>query len=108
MRRLFWKARFFCGADGVSTDKNAVLAFKVFADHLSWILFEFIQQENPEVLVIGGNIINCWSLFMDKVIHNLSNSLVKIPVIQKSTLGEASALIGGACCFKTNASVFSN
>jgi hypothetical protein len=69
---------------------------------------EFIQQETPEVFVIGGNITNCWSLFMDRVIHNLSNSLVKVPVIQKSTLGESSALIGGACCFKTNASVFSN
>ena len=95
-------------ADRVSTDENAVEAFKVFADDLSWILFEFIQQETPEVLVIGGNITNCWSLFMDRVIHNLSNSLVKVPVIQKSTLGESSALIGGACCFKTNASVFSN
>ncbi len=95
-------------ADRVSTDKNAVQAFKVFADDLSWILFEFIQQESPEVLVIGGNIVNCWSLFMDKVMHNLSNSLVKVPLIQKSTLGEASALIGGACCFKANVSVFSN
>ena len=95
-------------ADRFDTDKNAVQAFKIFADDLSWILYEFIQKETPEILVIGGNIINCWSLFMDKVIHNLSNSLIKVPRIEKSILGEASALIGGACCFKANAQVFSN
>jgi glucokinase len=95
-------------ADRVHTDKSAEHAFKIFSDDLSWFLYEFIQRETPDILVIGGNITNCWSLFMDKVIHNLSNSLVKMPVIEKSTLGEASALIGGACCFKANAQVFSN
>ena len=95
-------------ADRIDTDENAVQTFKVFSNDLSWILYEFIQKETPEILVIGGNIINCWSLFMDQVIQNLSNSLVKMPIIEKSILGEASALIGGACCFKENASVFSN
>jgi len=88
-------------ADRFDTDIHAVQAFQKFSKDLTWILHKFISNESPKVLVIGGNIINCWDLYMDKVIDNLSETIVKLPFIKKSVLGESAALIGGACCFET-------
>ena len=71
-------------------------SFEKFSDDLSWFLTKFIQQENPEILVIGGNIIQSWDLFMDRVLQNLTASLGSIPKVVKASLGENAALIGGA------------
>ncbi|MFP5039340.1 ROK family protein [Parasediminibacterium sp. JCM 36343] len=92
-------------ADKVKTDENAVKAFKIFSDALSWFLYEFIQRENPDIVVLGGNITLSWDLFMLDVISNLSKVLVKVPKIERAILGEAALLIGGACCFKMESAV---
>lgn len=81
------------------TDADAVNTFKNFANDFAWFLELFIQKENPEILVIGGNIANAWDLFMVDVIKKLSSSLPRLPKIVKATIGENAALIGGACCF---------
>ena len=81
------------------TDDAAVQAFKTFGQHLAWFLQFFIQKEQPQVLVIGGNISQSWDLFMPAVIGELSASITKLPVIAKAGLGEAAPLIGGACCW---------
>ncbi|MGF7230422.1 ROK family protein [Arachidicoccus sp.] len=79
------------------SDDNAVKSFEKFGDDLAWFLRKFIQQENPEILVIGGNIIQSWDLFMDRVLQNLTTVLSQVPRIVKASLGENAALIGGAC-----------
>jgi glucokinase len=81
------------------TDANAEKAFNIFSEHLSWFLEHFIKKENPEILVIGGNIANSWELFIEPVRARLISSLGRLPVIVKATLGENAGLIGGACCF---------
>lgn len=81
-------------------DAGAVKSFKDFAVYLSWILNLFIVKENPEIVVVGGNISNSWNLFMDDVIERLTYSLPKMPKITKTMMGENAALIGAARCFK--------
>jgi len=84
----------------IETDELASEAFKIFASDLTWFLHQFIQKTNPDFLVVGGNIANGWELFMNQVITDLTKLVDKMPKIGKSTMGEFSALIGGACCFK--------
>lgn len=78
-------------------DENAVKSFELFAKDLSWFLIRFIKKENPEALVIGGNIAHAWEMFMPKVIQHLERELEVLPTIVKSSLMENAALIGGAC-----------
>ena len=86
-------------ADLYDTDENARSAFKTFSNDLRWFLEYFIRKEEPQVLVIGGNIIQSWDLFMPEILDYLSAALPNLPKIVKATLGESAALIGGACCF---------
>lgn len=83
-----------------SEDTKAVQAFKDFARYLAWLLNLFIVRENPEIVVIGGNIANSWDIFMGDVQERLTYSLSRVPKIVKTVMGENAALIGGACCFK--------
>jgi glucokinase len=82
-------------------DEHASKVFLQFSDHLAWFLEKFILDENPEVLVIGGNIIHSWELFMNNVVTILKSRIEKMPLIEKAVLGEDAALVGGACCFQT-------
>ena len=86
--------------DHIETDEHAREAFKIFASDLTWFLQQFIQKTHPDFLVVGGNIANGWEFFMNQVIADLPKLVDKMPKIGKSTMGESSALIGGACCFK--------
>lgn len=78
-------------------DENALKTFHKFSHDLAWFLTKFIQQEEPQILVIGGNIIQSWDLFIPETIKLISNSIATLPRIVKATLGEKAALIGGAC-----------
>lgn len=86
-------------ADIAANDIAAQKTFELFSEHLTWFLEQFIETENPEVLVVGGNIANAWDLFMPSVIKRLQNKVSNMPVIVKAVLDEDAALIGGACCF---------
>jgi glucokinase len=85
------------------TDKYAVKAFALFSEHLVWFLNKFIMAEDPEVLVIGGNIANAWDVFMIQIQDVLQKKLPKVPEIVRATLAEDAALVGGACCFQKKA-----
>ncbi len=86
-------------AELYNTDADAKETFKIFTHYLSWFLQKFIEQEFPEVLVIGGNIANSYELFIGDLISNLSLTNVKLPKICRAILGENAALIGAACKF---------
>jgi glucokinase len=83
-------------ADRYHTDAAARAAFDTFSDDLAWFLTHFIQQEQPEVLVVGGNIANSWPLYEEKLMKMLENNVPVVPLIRMSVLGEHAALIGGA------------
>jgi glucokinase len=86
-------------SDLYENDKNAERTFATFAGHLAWFLEQFIKDEQPGLVVIGGNIANAWDLFMSEVIRRLELSLISVPKIVKAELEENAALIGAACNF---------
>lgn len=86
-------------AERVAGDAHAAEAFRLFGADLTWFLQQFIQQENPDILVIGGNIAQAWPLFCSDLMAGLSASVTRMPAIVMAGLGEHAALLGGAHCF---------
>lgn len=80
-------------SDLVPSDDFAVQVFKEFGSNLGKALYEFIKQKTPEAVVIGGNICNTWSLFIDETILTLKKQGISIALI-KASLGENAALLG--------------
>ncbi|MXV17674.1 ROK family protein [Hufsiella ginkgonis] len=74
-----------------NADANEV--FKEFGTNLGLFLIEFIKMENPEVVVIGGNISKAFDLFIGQTIAMLADREVTVPVL-RGTLGENAAIIG--------------
>jgi glucokinase len=69
--------------------------FDEFSENLTEFLTFFIREENPEIIIIGGNISNASALFLPKVKAGLAASGLNIP-IKKSDLGEHAVLLGSA------------
>lgn len=72
--------------------------FEEFGIHLATFLNIFIAQENPDVVVIGGNIAKTWDHFLPVVLKHLENKQVNI---KQSALWEDGALIGAAFSWKS-------
>lgn len=79
-------------------DQHAQKVFKEFADNLAEFLISFIEMDNPDVIVIGGNISNASALFFPEVEKRLKENSIDIP-IRKALLGEEAAIIGAASCW---------
>lgn len=86
-------------AERVAGDVHAAEAFRLFGADLTWFLQQFIQQQHPDILVIGGNIAQAWPLFCSDLLQGLSASVTRMPAIVMAGLGEHAALLGGAHCF---------
>jgi len=67
--------------------------FNEFADNLASFINDFIEEENPEVLVIGGNIARNWVSFMPRLQAQLKDQTV---VIKQTEMWEDAALVGAA------------
>jgi glucokinase len=80
-------------------DESARKVFKEFSRNLALFLNDFIKADNPEVVVIGGNISNAYALFGNELKTNLKDLSDSIS-IKKAALGELAALIGGACLWE--------
>ncbi len=73
--------------------------FIEFGRNLGHVLFSYAQKHTCETIIIGGNIINAWELFLRETKSILS--LLPKPVsIKMAELGEESALIGAASLWK--------
>jgi glucokinase len=68
--------------------------FEEFSTNLAAFLNDFIADEDPQVLVVGGNIARCWDHFIDKLQDKIVNKAV---VIRQSQMWEDAALVGAAC-----------
>jgi len=73
--------------------------FEEFSTNLAAFLNDFIASENPQVLVIGGNIAKTWDHFINKLHEKLVNKTV---VIKQSEMWEDAALVGAACTWISN------
>lgn len=67
--------------------------FEEFGENLALFLNDFIEQEQPDVVVIGGNIAKTWDNFISIVKKHLKNKEV---VLKQSTMWEDAALVGAA------------
>lgn len=82
-------------AEIYETDEFAKLIFKEFGQNLALFIEEFIKKDNPEVVIIGGNIANAYHLF-EREMMNHFNSLRINTSIYRSRLNEVAALLGAA------------
>lgn len=70
--------------------------FSEFGSNLGMFLNRFSEEENTEVIIIGGNIARCMDVFKGSLVEHLENKGV---TIFQSTLWEYAALIGAAYSF---------
>lgn len=76
-------------------DQTISKLFGEFGKNLGKVLSEYVQTYSCETIVIGGNIIHTWDLFIDEAKIILAN-LPKPVSVKKALLGEEGALIGAA------------
>jgi glucokinase len=90
-------------ADLYTKDENVQFICREFAINLSDFLIAFIQQQTlqPQIIVIGGNIMNCSHLFLPEVTEILLRKGYLMPIV-KSQLGEEAAIVGASTLFEQN------
>lgn len=80
-------------------DKVTAFLFTEFGKNLGEVLAAYIKKHNAENVVIGGNIINAWELFMPETQTVLESHDINVSPV-KAMLGEEAALLGaGSLCF---------
>lgn len=79
-------------------DPNARAVFEEFTQNLTDFLLRFVLMENPEVIILGGNVMKAADYFLPEVKKRIQQQYVEIDILT-AKLGEESALIGAACCW---------
>lgn len=74
-------------------DETVRLIFDEFSMNLGELLRHCISTFDVQVIIVGGNISNAFSLFIDQVLKQLPANGTT-PVIKKAILGEQAAMIG--------------
>jgi glucokinase len=72
--------------------------FAEFGKNLGEFLIPIMEQEQPDAIVLGGNIANAHPLFMPALLEKL-NAASKPAVIKIAELKEDASLIGAASCW---------
>lgn len=67
--------------------------FQQFAENLADFLSVFVKANHPEVIIIGGNVMNAETLFIPAVINHLQKQGITVPIV-RAKLGEDAAIIG--------------
>jgi glucokinase len=75
--------------------------FDEFAMNLAAFLTFFMEKEQPEVVILGGNIAHASDFFLPQIETHLKKYAPKI-VFRKAILGAVAPLIGAAYCWKMN------
>ncbi len=79
-------------------DKTATSLFTAFGKNLGEVLAAYIKKHDAETVVVGGNIINAWQLFIPETKKVLNNYSINVSLV-KAMLGEEAALLGaGSLC----------
>ncbi|RYE53485.1 MAG: ROK family protein [Sphingobacteriales bacterium] len=68
--------------------------FDEFATNLASFLNDFIADQKPQILVVGGNIAKTWDHFIVKLKELITDKSV---VIRRTEMWEDAALVGAAC-----------
>ena len=78
-----------------ASEYTARSIFSEFGKNLGGFLNDFIQRENAEAIVIGGNIARAYDLFKKELEENILDRFPSVN-IKRSILGEQSTLYGAA------------
>jgi glucokinase len=85
-------------AEKLGQDADAGRVFREFTANLAIVLQQFITEEQPEVVVLGGGIANAFDIFYPQLRELLAGK-INNTVIKRSSLGESAAMIGAASIF---------
>ena len=90
------------------TDVNAASLLEDFGKNLGEVLAIYIEKHQPELVVIGGNVIGAWECFIPSTINTLLENHISLPLV-KSLLGEEAALLGaGSLCVASPTTLHGN
>ncbi len=81
--------------ENVVSEPLAGQVFKEFGNNLGEVLAAYIKKHNTQTVVIGGNIINAWDLFIAETKQVLHKHGLEV-LLLKAGLGEEAALLGAA------------
>jgi glucokinase len=90
-------------ADLYLTDPHVKPIFAEFVKNLVVFLEGFVKTEKPQVIVMGGNIAQCSTLFLPDLVKGLAVREITIPIV-KAKLGEEAAILGAASLFESDPS----
>jgi len=79
----------------IPEDSRVKLVFAEFGGNLGEVLVTYLKRHKAETVVIGGNIINAWNLFINETGRALADFSLKVSIV-KAKLGEEAALMGAA------------
>jgi glucokinase len=85
-------------AEFYATDNKVKVLFSEFTDNLSDFLEVFIHKEKPQVVVLGGNIVQCSNLFLADLMNNLKVRGINTAIVT-AKLGEEAAILGAVSLF---------
>jgi glucokinase len=80
-------------AERYNEDETTRLMFEEFSTNLGELLLHCLSNFNVQAIIIGGNISNAYSIFIDRVLKQLRANDTT-PVIRKAIWGEQAAMIG--------------
>ncbi|MBF9253686.1 ROK family protein [Pontibacter sp. 172403-2] len=86
-------------AEQADIDSEVQKLFGEYGRNLGTFLANFIQMDNPEAVVIGGNIAKALNLFLPETKSVLAMRGIHVPLC-KAILSEEAALLGAASCWK--------
>lgn len=84
-------------SDFVNVDIHAKQVFNEFGNNFAQFLMPLIRKHHAEVVIIGGNIAQAFTIFSANLINVLEHNQIKTK-IKISKLKEHAALIGAASC----------
>jgi glucokinase len=84
-----------------ANDENAKAVFNEFVKNLVVFLEGFVKAEKPQIIVMGGNIAQSASLFLEDLVAQLAAKGIKIPIVN-AQLGEEAAILGAASLFEND------
>lgn len=87
-------------ADLHGSDEQVKNIFQEFVKNLVVFLEGFVRAEKPQVIVMGGNIAQCSSLFMEDLTAQLAARNITVPIV-RAELGEEAAILGAASLFES-------
>lgn len=85
----------------IPSDARIKDIFREFGHHLATFLTSFIRDNDPKVVVIGGNISKSAEWFLAQVEEELSAQSIQVP-LRIARLGENAHIMGAAGCWIEN------